>query len=119
MNLDQRIAEVRELIAKRMEYAELEKSGGDHPCTNQVWQDLLEIIAVTTDDAIAIIDACSELELPWLSEVFDDLSEKLQSTKFIDYLEQLQERNPGIDFFADIKYAKVVLNKEADPGGSA
>ncbi|MBU1218818.1 hypothetical protein KKF34_04550 [Myxococcota bacterium] len=69
-----------------MEYAELEKHGGSHPQTKEVWRELVNVFAMDEDDAINIIDLLSEVEIYWLSEVFEDISEKLQSEKFSSYL---------------------------------
>ena len=52
---------------------------------------------------------CKEDEAYWISEVFDDISEKLQSWKFIECLENLQKKYPDIDMQIDIDYTKKAM----------
>ena len=40
------------------------------------------------DETIEFLDMCSEKELNWLSETFDDLSEHFKSQKLIDCVER-------------------------------
>jgi len=109
--IDDNIEKVKLLLSKRSEYAELEKHGGDHPQTDDVWLQLANTIAIDEDEAIDIIDILSEEEIYWLSEVFDDISEKLQSEKFVAYLRKLQKKFPDIDLSVDIEFAQKALNK--------
>lgn len=48
--------------------------------TEQSWKDLTEILSESVDDTIRFFnDECSDEELFWLSEVFSDVSEIVQS----------------------------------------
>ncbi len=109
--INDKVGKVKSLLSKRIEYAEIEKHGGDHPKTNDVWNQLTSTIATDEDEAIDIIEILSEEEIYWLSEVFDDISEKLQSEKFVAYLRKLQKKFPDIDLSVDIEFAQKALNK--------
>lgn len=52
----------------------------------------LEELKKDLDETINYIDTCSEKELFWVSEVFDELSEYFQSQKLIDAVERNVKR---------------------------
>ena len=45
----------------------------------------------------------------WISEIFEDISEQLQSDRFIECIEQLSIKFPELDLEQDILYAKEVM----------
>ena len=53
------------------------------------WEKEVAAITADLDAAIAFIrDECSDEDLYWLGEIFDDVMEKAQSTPFLDCLRQ-------------------------------
>ena len=55
--------------------------------TEQSWKELTEILSESVDDTIRFFnDECSDEELFWLSEVFSDVSEIVQSKQFVQAL---------------------------------
>lgn len=55
--------------------------------TEESWKELTEILSENVDDTIRFFnDECSDEELFWLSEVFSDVSEIVQSKQFVQTL---------------------------------
>lgn len=55
--------------------------------TEESWKELTEILSENVDDTIRFFnDECSDEELFWLSEVFSDVSEIVQSKQFVQAL---------------------------------
>ena len=57
---------------------------------------------------------CTEEQLLWLSEIFEEISAKLQSWEFVDALNRAAQRSPkhAERFSACISYAEGQLNDE-------
>ena len=80
------------------------------PSVYRIWEELAEIFSKDEKTTIEYFERyCKEDEAYWISEVFDDISEKLQSWKFIECLENLQKKYPDIDMQIDIDYAKKAM----------
>ena len=77
---------------------------------NEIWDELMQIFSEDEKATIEYLNSCSESQLEWISEVFEDISENLQSEDFIDTLEKLQKKFPDLDLEMDISYAKEALN---------
>lgn len=82
----------------------------DDPKINEIWDELTQIFSDNEKATIEYLNNCSENQLEWISEVFEDISENLQSEDFIDTLEKLQKKFPDLDLEMDISYAKEALN---------
>ena len=52
---------------------------------------------------------CCKENIDWISEVFEDISEQLQSSRFIECIEQLANKYPDLNLEQDILYAKEAL----------
>lgn len=67
------------------------------------WEKLTNILSENEDETINYLKNCSKEEVSWISEVFDDVSEKLQSKKFIACLRELDQEFPDLKltFFID------------------
>ena len=106
------IAESKLILRERIAYSELEKSGGDHPLTASCWQRLTDLMSVSLDACMAVIDAANDDELGYITEVLDDLANKLVSVRFVQELEKRKSRFDAINcsISADIEYAKKVLS---------
>ncbi|WP_086315204.1 hypothetical protein A5821_002646 [Enterococcus sp. 7F3_DIV0205] len=81
----------------------------DDPRIGEIWDELTQIFSEDEKDTIKYLNNCSGSQLEWISEVFEDISENLQSEDFIDTLEKLQKKFPYLDLEMDISYAKEVL----------
>lgn len=81
----------------------------DDPKIGEIWNDLTQIFSKNEQATIEYLNNCSESQIEWISEVFEDISENLQSEEFIDTLEKLQKKFPNLDLEIDISYAKEAL----------
>ena len=79
------------------------------PRISENWDKLTDIIGLDLNTAQAIINSCNESELYYVSEVFEDISAKLQSEEFISFLLKLQDKYPDLDMETDIYFAKKVI----------
>lgn len=82
----------------------------DDPQISVLWDDLKELLGKNTEDTIAYLEDASSDEIDWISEVFEDISQQLQSKQLISCLEKLQNKFPNIDIDMDIKFAKLALD---------
>lgn len=78
----------------------------DDPRVEEYWCKLTNELSQNEGETIEFLDECSEYEINWLSEIFEDISEKFQSIKFINFLRSLQKKYPSIDLRKDIEYAE-------------
>lgn len=81
----------------------------DDPRIIEKWNELIQIFSQDEKDTIAYLNSCSMDNVNWISEIFEDISEQLQSDRFIDCIEQLNIKFPKLDLEQDIVYAKEVL----------
>jgi hypothetical protein len=72
---------------------------------NNYWNACAEILSVDLEKTKWVLDRVGPENLYWISEAFEDISKKLQSWEFIDYLEQLQNRYPEVNMKVDIEFA--------------
>lgn len=67
------------------------------------WANLTNILSISEDETINYLKNCSKEDVLLISSVFDDVSEKLQSRKFISCLRELDKKHPDLKliFFID------------------
>lgn len=70
------------------------------------WKDIVRILSENENNTIEYIETCKKDELYWISEVFEDVSENLQSQKFIKCLRILDAKFPELDMTKDIDLAE-------------
>ena len=91
----------------------IEKRQQQHPNDLSVYGIQEELARIFSEDEKSTIEYfekyCKEDEEYQISEVFDDISEKLGSWKFIECLKNLQKKYPSIDMQIDIDYAEKVM----------
>ena len=80
------------------------------PSIYKVWEALTEIFSESEENTISYLMNCSEEDLKSIHEVFDDISERLKSERFIAVLEHLNEKYPDLKMDVDIQYAKKCLD---------
>ena len=69
------------------------------------WNACVKLLSVDLEKTKWVLDRVGPENLCWISEGLADISEKLQSWEFIDYLEQLQDQYPDVDMKQEIQYA--------------
>ncbi|MGG3889965.1 hypothetical protein [Metabacillus fastidiosus] len=84
------------------------------PVVSKYWDAMTECLSINELETINYLLTCTEEELYWLSEVFDDISYRLQSHKFIECIEILDKRYPNADLSVDVKSARELLNNNID-----
>lgn len=70
---------------------------------------MTDVLSKDIYETVSYLENCSEEDIYYISPVFDDISERLQSTKFIECIEQLAVKYPDSDLEVDIMYAKKAL----------
>ena len=88
---------------------ERKKMHPDDPRVVEKWNELTQIFIQNEESTIAYLNSCCKENIDWKSEIFEDISEKLQSSRFIECIEQLAIKYPDLDLEQDILYAKEVL----------
>lgn len=88
---------------------ERKKLHPDDPRVVDKWNELTQIFIRDEESTIAYLNSCCKENIDWISEVFEDISEQLQSTDFIECIEQLAVKYPDLNLEQDILYAKKAL----------
>ncbi len=82
--------EIRELLKER-EAIYIE----DYISTEKCWEKEVNLLTQNMDETIDFIsNRCTGEEFAWLSEVFDDVVEKIQSMEFITCLQRMVKKFP-------------------------
>ena len=81
----------------------------DDPRVVKKWNGLTQIFIRNGESTIAYLNSCCKENVDWISEIFEDISEQLQSSRFIECIEQLAIKYPDLNLQQDILYAKEVL----------
>ncbi|WBW96076.1 hypothetical protein [Oceanirhabdus sp. W0125-5] len=87
----------------------LEKRKAVHvedPCVYKYWDELTRLLSMDAKKTIKFLNECSEDDIGWISEVFEDVAYKLQSNQFIECLDFLYTKYPNIPMEDSIKTAK-------------
>ncbi|MCC9089803.1 hypothetical protein [Bacillus pumilus] len=64
------------------------------------WDEIIEVLGENE------VDHCSKEDLYWISEVFEDISEVLQSKELIKSLRRLDKKYPELEMKQDIDLAE-------------
>ncbi|MDO5417191.1 MAG: hypothetical protein Q4F29_08330 [Lachnospiraceae bacterium] len=95
---------MKKIISKRREKY-IEDDYGIQECWNEMIKILSEDVSVT----IEYLENCSEEDLYFISEIFEDVSEQLQSQRYISCLRILDKKFPKLDMKKDIDLAEKYL----------
>lgn len=76
------------------------------------WGPLIALLTKNEDDTIEFLRECSDEQIYWISEVFEDISDKFQSKRFVEFLKELQYEHLNIDIKQDIQAAEYRLEDE-------
>lgn len=89
------------ILAERKE-KNIEDDYGIQDC----WGKMVEILSKDVHETVAYLECCSEEDIYFISEVFEDVSEQLQSKEYIDCLRKLDEKFPSLNMTKDIDLAE-------------
>lgn len=67
---------------------------------------MVKILSSNIYETIEYLENCSEEDLYFISEIFEDISEQLKSKEFIDCLRKLDIKFPDLDMTKDIDLAE-------------
>lgn len=95
---------VKKIISER------KKLHPDDPAVEKKWSELTDLFKKNEKETIKYLENCEGEELEWISEIFEDISEQLQSKKFIDTLELLEKKYPELDLKMNVEFAKKAIN---------
>jgi hypothetical protein len=70
------------------------------------WNEIIEVLSEDEENTIRYLETCSKEELYWISEVFEDIAEIIQSKDLIDCLRTLDEKYPELEMTNDIDIAE-------------
>lgn len=74
------------------------------------WNEMTELLSTNEIDTINYLNQCNEKDLYYISEIFEDISENLQSKKFISCLRSLDKKFPQLDMTKDINIAESYIS---------
>ena len=67
------------------------------PGVEMYWTELANLLGSDERKTISFLRACSEEDIGWISEVFEDISERLNSSLFIECLKELNKKYPDLE----------------------
>ncbi|PFM65223.1 hypothetical protein COJ48_08340 [Bacillus cereus] len=70
------------------------------------WNEIIEVLSENEDNTIRYLENCSKEDLYWISEVFEDIAESVQSKEFINCLRRLDKKFPELEMTKDIDIAE-------------
>ena len=76
------------------------------PTIEKYWEELTNILSTDCLETVEYFDNCSEEEILYLSEIFEDVAYNLQDKKYIECLERLLNKYPNIPIANSIITAK-------------
>ena len=72
----------------------------------ECWDKMTEILSQDIDETIQYLENCSEEDIYFISEIFEDISEKVKSEKYIICLRELDKKFPSLNMTRDIDIAE-------------
>ncbi|QIW19562.1 hypothetical protein [Bacillus thuringiensis] len=70
------------------------------------WNEIIEVLSENEGNTKRYLENCSKEELYWISEVFEDIVEIIQSKELINCLRKLDEKFPELEMTNDIDIAE-------------
>jgi len=70
------------------------------------WNQIIEVLVENERNTIKYLENCSKSDLYWISEVFEDIAEILQSKELIHCFKKLDEKYPELNMTNDIDIAE-------------
>lgn len=88
---------------------ERKKMHPDDPRVLEKWNELTQIFIQNEESTIAYLNSCCKENIDWISEIFEDISEQVQISRFIECIEKLVVKYLDLKLEQDILYAKDAL----------
>jgi hypothetical protein len=96
------IKEIMQDIIEERKKKNIEDYIGIQKC----WDKMIQILSENETETIKYLQLCDQKELYFISEVFEDVSEKLQSKEYIECLRGLDKKYPELEMTNDIDLAE-------------
>lgn len=87
-----------------------EKNFNDDYGIQSCWDKMVDILSQNEEETITYLKECNKDDLLLISEVFEDISEQLQSKSFIECLKELDKKYPELNMTKDIDIAEDYLS---------
>ena len=75
----------------------------------ECWERMVDILSVDVQQTVVYLEKCTQEELYYISETFEDISQRLQSQMFIECLRKLDEKYPKLEMTKDIDLAETYI----------
>ncbi|MDR2879546.1 MAG: hypothetical protein LBV03_06505 [Fusobacteriales bacterium] len=99
--------EVRNVLEKRM------NTNDEDDFTIYKYRDeLVELLSKNEEETIKILCELSEEEILYVSEVFEEIAEKLQSCSYINFLWKLERKFPNLNLKRCVEVAENFVDKK-------
>lgn len=95
----ERAEKIRSIIKQRSELGE------NDPTVQKFWDELTDQLSIDEKFTISFLNDCKESDIYWISEVFEDISARLNSSEYIACLKGLDEKFPDLELAEDIQEA--------------
>ncbi|NRR03389.1 hypothetical protein HP570_14310 [Brevibacillus sp. RS1.1] len=81
------------------------------PKVYDFWERLTELLSANTLETIEFFEACTEQEAYWLSEIFEDISARVNSRDFIECIKRVDRKYPELQLSKDIRVAEDFMDR--------
>jgi len=72
----------------------------------ECWEKIIDILSSDVQQTVVYLENCTQEELYYISELFEDISQRVQSPVFIECLRKLDEKFPELEMTQDIDLAE-------------
>ncbi len=72
----------------------------------ECWDKMIDVLSADIQQTVSYLENCTQEELYYISEIFEDIAERLQSKTFIECLRKLDEKYPELKMTQDIDLAE-------------
>jgi len=96
------IKDLMDIIIANRKKKNIEDDYGIQEC----WDNMINILSKDVEKTISYLENCSEEDIYFISEVFEDISERLHSKEYIACLRKLDKKFPNLNMTKDINLAE-------------
>lgn len=93
----ERAEKIRSIIKERSELHI------NDPSVQKYWDSLTDELSKDEQFTISFLNVCRESDIFWISEVFEDISARLNSAEYIKCLQGLDDKFPDLKLSDDIQ----------------
>ena len=80
------------------------------PAISKCWSTYEDLLSKDLPSTKWVLENIGEGNLYWVSESFDEISSRLQSREFVDFVKQLSDKYPEAQMKDDVEAAEQMLN---------